>query len=46
MTYIVSSPEGKADALSLSDEKRYKKAYIDKTVLQEAIQQSKKGKLG
>ncbi|TLD31856.1 NADH-cytochrome b5 reductase 2 [Venturia nashicola] len=37
VVYCVSGPEGKPEAASLGDEARYKKGYVDKTALQEAI---------
>lgn len=37
VTYCVSGPEGKPEAASLSDETKYKKGYVNKSALQEAI---------
>ncbi|QIW97849.1 hypothetical protein AMS68_003367 [Peltaster fructicola] len=38
VTYLVSGPEGKADAPSLGAADKFKKGYIDQTVLAESIQ--------
>jgi len=46
VTYCVSGPEGKAEAPSLGDEKKYKKGYINRTVLQEAIARCNAGTFG
>lgn len=35
--YCVSGPEGKPEAASLGDETKYKKGYVNKAALQEAI---------
>lgn len=37
VTYAVSGPEAKPDAPSLGDENKFRKGYVDKTLLQEAI---------
>lgn len=37
VTYCVSGPEGTPEAASLGDETKYKKGYVNKSVLQEAI---------
>ncbi|KAK5165705.1 uncharacterized protein LTR77_008628 [Saxophila tyrrhenica] len=40
--YAVSGPEAKPDAPSLGDEMKYRKGYVDKTLLQEAITRCQK----
>ncbi|GIZ38036.1 hypothetical protein CKM354_000146300 [Cercospora kikuchii] len=37
VTYCVSGPEGSSDSPSLGDEKKYKKGYVNKSALQEAL---------
>lgn len=37
VTYCVSGPEGKPEAASLGDKTKYKKGYVNKSALQEAI---------
>ena len=46
ITYAVSGPEAKPDAPSLGDENKYRKGYVDKSLLQEAIAQCQKGQWG
>ena len=46
VTYVVSGPEGKPDAPSLGDETKYKKGYINSSILQSAIQKCEKGSWG
>lgn len=46
VTYAVSGPEAAADAPSLGDESKYRKGYVDKSLLQEAIAQCQKGTWG
>ncbi|KXT01013.1 hypothetical protein AC578_4450 [Pseudocercospora eumusae] len=46
VTYCVSGPEGKPEAPSLGDEQKYKKGYINQSVLQEAIARCEKGSFG
>lgn len=46
VTYTVSGAEGKPDAPSLGDEKRFKKGYINKSVLQQAIARCEGGSWG
>lgn len=44
--YAVSGPEAAQDAPSLGDESKYRKGYVDKILLQEAIEQCRKGNWG
>jgi cytochrome-b5 reductase len=46
VTYAVSGPEAKADAPSLGDESKWRKGYVDKSLLQEAIAKCQKGTFG
>jgi len=46
VTYAVSGPEAAAEAPSLGDESKYRKGYIDKSLLQEAISHCEKGSWG
>jgi cytochrome-b5 reductase len=46
VTYAVSGPEAKPDAPSLGDESKYRKGYVDKSLLQEAIAKCQKGTFG
>ena len=46
VTYAVSGPEGKPDAPSLGDEAKYRKGYVDKSLVQEAIKECQKGQWG
>lgn len=46
VTYAVSGSEAAADAPSLGDESKYRKGYVDKSLLQEAIEQCQKGNWG
>lgn len=44
--YTVSGAEGKAEAPSLGDESKFKKGYINKSILQEAIARCESGSWG
>lgn len=46
VTYAVSGPEAKEDAPSLGEECKWRKGYVDKTLLQEAIEKCQKGNWG
>lgn len=46
VTYAVSGPEAKPDAPSLGDESKWRKGYVDKSLLQEAIAKCQKGTFG
>lgn len=46
VTYTVSGAEGKSDTPSLGDEKKFKKGYINKSVLQDAIDRCEDGSWG
>ena len=46
VTYAVSGPEAQPDAPSLGDESKYRKGYVDKNLLQEAIAKCKSGAFG
>jgi cytochrome-b5 reductase len=46
VTYAVSGPEAKPDAPSLGDESKYRKGYVDKSLLQKAIAKCKNGTFG
>ncbi|MGI4850611.1 MAG: cytochrome b5 reductase family protein [Janthinobacterium lividum] len=46
VTYAVSGAEGVPDAPRMGAENKYRKGYIDKTVLHEAIQRCEKGSWG
>lgn len=46
VTYCVSGSEAKPDAPSLGDEDKYKKGYINKMVLQDAIARCESGSFG
>lgn len=46
VTYCVSGEEGKSDAPSLGDEKKYKKGYVNQEVLKEAIARCEAGSWG
>ena len=46
VTYAVSGPEAASDAPSLGDESKYRKGYVDKTLLQEVIAKCKEGTFG
>ncbi|KAK3726124.1 hypothetical protein LTR37_000272 [Vermiconidia calcicola] len=42
VTYAVSGPEASPSAASLGDESKYRKGYVDKSLLQEVIQKCQK----
>lgn len=46
VTYCVSGPEVKQEALSLWDSAKYKKGYVDSVVLKEVIGRAKQGTWG
>lgn len=46
VTYAVSGPEAQPDAPSFGDEQKYRKGYVDKTLLQEAMEECQKGTWG
>ena len=46
VTYCVSGPEAKSGAPSLGDEEKFRKGYVDKTVLQEAVERCGQGSFG
>lgn len=46
VTYAVSGPEAAADAPSLDDESKYRKGYIDTSLLRETIDECMKGSFG
>jgi len=46
VTYCVSGAEGKPEAPSLGAEEKFKKGYVDKSVLREAIECCEKGSFG
>lgn len=46
VTYAVSGPEAAPDAPSLGDEDKYRKGYVNKTMLQEAVARCQKGNWG
>ena len=46
VTYAVSGPEAAPDAPSLGGQSKWRKGYIDKFLLQEAIASCEKGKFG
>ena len=46
VTYAVSGPEAAPDAPSLGDESKYRKGYVDKRMLQDAIAECQKGTWG
>lgn len=46
VTYAVSGPEAQPDGPSLGDEAKYRKGYVDKRLLQEAIKKCQAGTFG
>ena len=46
IVYAVSGPEAKPDAPSLGDEARFRKGYVDKSLLQETISRCQQGNWG
>ena len=46
VTFAVSGPEAQPEAPGLGDEQKWRKGYVDKSLLQEAIAQCKKGAWG